>query len=55
VYPCRKDSYDDVDMDQTQDSEKVEERNGTEDDSDRVSQTTVLLVNEKDLEGAVGC
>lgn len=39
-------------MDQTQDSEKVEERDSTEDDSDQVSQTTVLLVNERDFEGA---
>jgi DNA polymerase delta subunit 3 len=51
----RKDSYEDVDMDQTQGSENVEDRNGTEeDDSDEISQTTVRLVNEKDLEGAVG-
>jgi hypothetical protein len=41
-------------MDQTQGSDSIEEQDGTdEDDSDEISQTTVLLVNEKGLEGAV--
>lgn len=38
----------------TQDSENLEEKNGADEDgSDEVSQTTILLVNEKDLESTV--
>ena len=55
----KKDTYRaggaDIDIDQTQRSDNVEGWDGTEeDDSDDVSQTTVMLVNERDLEGTVG-
>jgi hypothetical protein len=44
-------SYD-VGMDQSQDSDNVKGRDGAEEnDSEEASQTTVLLVNEEDLEG----